>query len=84
MNIGEAIEWNKTMRDSYHKGENYYSEKTQAHQLGVEALERQKVLRGMVRFNTLKQAREAWKYVVLPLPSETYIPESIGVLPSDE
>ena len=38
--------------------------------LGIEALEREKLLRGMVKFNTLKQAREAWKYAVSPLPSE--------------
>jgi len=38
--------------------------------LGIDALEREKILREMVRFNTLKQAREAWKYVISPLPSE--------------
>jgi len=55
-----------------------------AFQLGIEALGREKLLREMVRFNTLKQAREAWKYAIAPLPSEDYISEDVGKLPSDE
>ena len=51
--------------------------------LGIEALNRLRNLRDLHGDNTT-YPRPTIRHAIALLPSETYIPESVGILPSDE